>query len=81
MDRPIAGPAGKDGKDVVDRQWIEVARLVKRGGKVRLVVKVRSDVAKHAKLRAKVLGKRGRKLGSWTKKVRTNQKVTLRVSA
>ena len=80
VDRQIAGPAGKDGKDVIDRQWIATARLVKKGSKVRLVVKVRSDVAKHAKLRTKVLGKKGRKLGSWTKKVRTNQTITLRVS-
>ncbi len=60
----VAGPAGKDGKTVVDHQWIQSARLVKRGGKVRLVVKIKSNVAGKAKLRAKVLGKRGRKLGT-----------------
>ena len=76
----VAGPAGRPGVDRVGRIWIQTARLVKKGGKVRLVVKIKSDLAKHAKLRAKVLGKKGRKLGSWTKKVRTNQKVKLRVS-
>ena len=76
-----AGPAGAAGTPRIDRQWIESARLVKRGGKVRLVVKVKSDSAGKAKLRAKVLGKRGRKLGAWTKQVRTNRVVKLKVSA
>ena len=81
VDRTIAGPAGKDGKTVVVHEWIASARLVKQGGKVRLVVRIKSDVAGgKAKLRAKVLGKRGRKLGSWTKQVRTNRVVKLRVS-
>jgi hypothetical protein len=44
------------------------------------VVKVKSNVAGKAKLRAKVLGKRGRKLGAWTKQVRTNRVVKLKVS-
>jgi hypothetical protein len=81
MGPTVAGPAGPPGADRVVQQWIESARLVKRGGKVRLVVKVKSNVAGKAKLRAKVLGKRGRKLGAWTKQVRTNRVVKLKVSA
>jgi hypothetical protein len=63
-----------------DRIFIKSAYLVKRGKKVSLVVRVKSDFAKHARLRAKVLGKHRRKLGTWTKSVRTNHKVTIRVN-
>ena len=56
------------------RLYISSARLSSGQGKVYLVVKVKATYAKKAKLKAKVLGKRGRKLGAWTKKVRTNQK-------
>ena len=76
----VAGPAGRPASTRSIASGSSIARLVKRGGKVRLVVKVKSNVAKHARLRAKVLGKRGRKLGAWTKQVQTNRKVTLGVS-
>ena len=64
-----------------DRLWISSARLITKRGKVYLVVKVKAKYAKKATLRAKVLGKRNRKLGAWTKKVKTNHKVTIKVSA
>ena len=57
------------------------ARLVKRHGKVYLVVKVKGNGHKYATLRVKPLAKHGRKLGTWTKKVRTGKKITIRVSA
>ncbi|MBN1527788.1 MAG: hypothetical protein JW895_01925 [Thermoleophilaceae bacterium] len=59
---------------------IRVARLVKKGGKVYLVVKVKSNV-RYAKLRVKVLNKHGRKMAVKTKRIRTNRTVKLRLSA
>ena len=44
------------------------------------MVKVKSDT-RYARLRVKVLGKHGRKLGTRTKRVRTNRTVKLRLSA
>ena len=59
---------------------IRTARLVKKGNKVYLVVKVKSN-ARYARLRVKALGKHGRMLGTKTKRIRTNRTVKLRVSA
>ena len=44
-------------------------------------MKVKAKYAKKAKLKAKVLGKRNRKLGAWTKQVKTNTKIKLKVNA
>jgi hypothetical protein len=65
----------------IDRVYISSARLVKKGKKVYLVVKVKAKYATKAKLKAKVLGKRNRKLGAWTKQVKTNTKIKLKVNA
>jgi len=59
---------------------IRAARLVKRGGKVYLVVKVKSN-ARYARLRVKALGKHGHMLSIKTKRIRTNRTVKLRISA
>jgi hypothetical protein len=78
-----AAPAGSSKADPVvrtDRVYIAKARLLKQGKKVYLVVKVKAKYAKKAALKAKVLGKRKRKLGSWTKTVKTNKTVKLKVS-
>ncbi len=48
---------------------------MKRNGKVYLVVKVKGNGHKYATLRVKPLGKHGRKLGTWTKKVRTGKTI------
>jgi hypothetical protein len=64
-----------------DKIWIAKASLIKKGKKVYLVVKVRAKYAKKAALKAKVLGKRKRKLGSWTKTVKTNKTIKLKVNA
>ncbi len=61
--------------------YISSARLIKQGKRVYLVVKVKAKYAKKAKLKAKVLGKRNRKLGAWTKQVKTNTKIKLKVNA
>ena len=58
---------------------IRSARLIKRGGKVYLAVRVKSNT-RYARLRVKVLGRNGRKLGTLTKRIRTNRTVKLRVS-
>jgi hypothetical protein len=60
---------------------ILAARLVKRHGKVYLVVKVQGNGHKYAQLRVKAIAKHGRRLGIWTKRIKTGQKVTIRVSA
>jgi hypothetical protein len=59
---------------------IRTARLVKRHGKVYLVVKIKSN-ARYARLRVKALGKHGRTLSIKTKRIRTNRTVKLRISA
>jgi hypothetical protein len=59
---------------------IRAARLVKRHGKVYLVVKIKSN-ARYARLRVKALGKHGRMLSIKTKRIRTNRTVKLRISA
>jgi hypothetical protein len=74
-------PAGPSVVKKPSRATLRSAQLVKRNGKVFLVVKVRSAATKYAKLQVKVLGKRGRKLSAWTKRIRTNRKVTIRVSS
>jgi len=61
--------------------YVSYARLVKRHGKVYLVVKVKGNGHKYAMLRVKPLAKHGRQLGIWTKKVRTGKTLKIRVSA
>jgi hypothetical protein len=77
---PSATPAGVAPVVKKAKASIRTARLVKRHGKVYLVVKVKSS-ARYARLRVKLLGSRGRKLSTVTKRIRTNRTVTLRVSA
>jgi hypothetical protein len=48
---------------------------------VYLVVRIKGNGHKYATLRVKPLGKHGRRLGTWTKKVRTGKTITIRVSA
>ena len=75
---PTAGSAAVRRRPSAAR--ITSARLVKRHGKVYLVVKVKSST-RYARLRVKVLGKHGRKLSTVAKRVRTNRTVKLRLSA
>ena len=44
------------------------------------MVKTKANGHKYVQLRVKPLAKNGRKLGTWTKKIRTGRKVTIRVS-
>ena len=48
---------------------LSYARLVKRHGKVYLVVRIKGNGHKYATLRVKPIAKHGRRLGIWTKKV------------
>jgi hypothetical protein len=76
----LDGPA-KAGPSRVDKIWIAKAALIKKHKKVYLVVRVKAKYAKKAALKARVLGKRKRKLGSWTKSVKTNKTIKLKVNA
>jgi hypothetical protein len=78
---PTGGNTPSAGPSPADTIWIAKASLVKKHKKVYLVVKVRAKYAKKAQLKAKVLGKRKRKLGSWTKTVKTNKTIKLKVNA
>ena len=77
-----AVPAGTPiNKVSAKKARLSSARLVKRHGKVYLVVRIKGNGHKYAQLRVKAIAKHGRKLGIWTKKVRTGKKITIRVSA
>ncbi len=77
---PVQAAGDSKKKTIKVKASIRTAKLVKRGGKVYLVVRVNWKGHRYATLRAKLLGSRGRKLSTLTKKVRTNRTVKLRVS-
>ncbi len=75
-------PAGQPlSKVKTKKSYLASARLVKRHGKVYLVVRVKGNGHKYATLRVKPIAKHGHRLGLWTKRIHTDRKITIRVSA
>jgi hypothetical protein len=82
-DREVAeaGITPKKATTASKKVQLRYARLVKRHGKVYLVVKTRANGHKYVTLRVRSLAKHGRKLGTWTRRIRAGRTVTIRVSA